>query len=160
MTSHVETSKKRRFNSRRPSRFKVFCSPRRRTFNSPFCSPFFLRAVPHYFEDSLTSTMSSDASSLTGPSLQASRAALSAAMAEQSHQAPTDDELVEAGEIQEIDMQGQAETIRTVFNDASNFNVKVRIYHFSKNLSFAYRWLSCNSSILFILLGHSGSIHP
>lgn len=71
--------------------------------------------------------MSADASSLTGPALQSSRAALSAALAEQSNHGPTDDELVESGEIQEIDMQGQAETIRTVFSDPNNFNVKVCI---------------------------------
>jgi len=57
---------------------------------------------------------------LTGPALQASRAALSAALAEQSSQ----DEGIDSDEIQEIDMQGQAETIRTVFSDPTNFNVK------------------------------------
>lgn len=68
--------------------------------------------------------MSADASSLTGSALQASRAALSAALADQSNQVPTDEE---SGEVQEIDMQGQAETIRTVFSDPNNFNVKVCI---------------------------------
>lgn len=61
--------------------------------------------------------------SLTGPALQASRAALSAALAEQSSQEERND----SDEIQEIDMQGQAETIRTVFSDPTNFNVKVHI---------------------------------
>lgn len=72
--------------------------------------------------------MSTDVSSLTGPASLASRAALSAALADQSNQAPTDEELLESGEIQEIDMQGQAETIRTVFNDPNNFNVKHPLY--------------------------------
>lgn len=71
--------------------------------------------------------MSSNSSSLTGSALQASRAALSAALVEhdQSNQIPSEEELIEAGEIQEIDMQGQADAIRTVFSDPSNFNVKV-----------------------------------
>lgn len=61
-------------------------------------------------------------SNLTGPALQASRAALSAALADQ----PTMSE--EPGEIQEVDMQAQAEGIRTVFNDPNNFNVKHPLY--------------------------------
>ena len=72
-------------------------------------------------------------SSLPGPALQASKAALSAALAE--NQAKEDDkktngqeENLEPGEIQEVDMQAQAETIRTVFSDPKNFNVKVRPY--------------------------------
>jgi len=66
-------------------------------------------------------------STLTGTALQASRAALSAALADQSISTPTDEEL-EAGEIQEVDMQAQAEGIRTVFSDPSNFNVKHPLY--------------------------------
>jgi len=69
--------------------------------------------------------MSAEGSSLTGPALHSSRAALSAALAEQSSHGSTDEELIESGDIQEIDMQGQAETIRTVFSDPNNFNVKV-----------------------------------
>jgi len=67
-------------------------------------------------------------SMLPGPALQASKAALSAALAEnhvkegQSEQ--NGDESLEAGEIEEVDMQQQAENIRTVFNDPQNFNVK------------------------------------
>lgn len=62
------------------------------------------------------------ASTLSGPALQASRAALTAALAE----ATTSQEVsLEPGEIQEVDMQAQAEGIRTVFNDPTNFNVKV-----------------------------------
>jgi translation initiation factor 4E len=60
---------------------------------------------------------------LTGPALTASRAALSAALADQA--AVNDDESLEPGEIQEVDMQAQAEGIRTVFSDPTNFNVKV-----------------------------------
>jgi translation initiation factor 4E len=66
-------------------------------------------------------------STLTGTALQASRAALSAALADQSISSLADDEL-EAGEIQEVDMQAQAEGIRTVFSDPSNFNVKHPLY--------------------------------
>ncbi len=59
---------------------------------------------------------------LSGPSLAASRAALSAALADQSDAV---DDSLEPGEIQEVDMQAQAEGIRTVFSDPTNFNVKV-----------------------------------
>ncbi|KAF8912722.1 translation initiation factor eIF4e [Gymnopilus junonius] len=69
----------------------------------------------------------SAASTLPAPALQASRAALSAALADQNISTPADDEL-EAGEIQEVDMQAQAEGIRTVFSDPSNFNVKHPLY--------------------------------
>ena len=57
------------------------------------------------------------------------RAALSAALAEHDHSSrgKTDEELLESGEIQEVDMQGQADAIRTVFSDPTNFNVKVSI---------------------------------
>jgi translation initiation factor 4E len=66
-------------------------------------------------------------SALTGPALQASRAALSAALADQETTVPADEEeLLEPGEIQEVDMQAQAEGIKTVFSDPTNFNVKVR----------------------------------
>lgn len=79
--------------------------------------------------------MSGNTSSLTGPALQASRAALSAALAEHDQTSQTvrsEEELIEAGEIQEVDMQGQAEAIRTVFSDPNNFNVKVRVTKLSK----------------------------
>jgi translation initiation factor 4E len=74
-------------------------------------------------------------SSLPGPALQASRSAVQAALVEhpevESHSTAKDSEVVdngplEPGEIQEVDMQAQAETIRTVFSDPKNFNVKVR----------------------------------
>jgi translation initiation factor 4E len=74
-------------------------------------------------------------SSLPGPALQASRSAVQAALLEhpevESHSAAKDGEVgddgpLEPGEIQEVDMQAQAETIRTVFSDPKNFNVKVR----------------------------------
>jgi hypothetical protein len=67
-------------------------------------------------------------SSLPAQALQASRAAIMSALAEQPPKEPADvaeEYTTEPGEIQEIDMQAQAEGIRTVFNDPSNFNVKV-----------------------------------
>ncbi len=75
-------------------------------------------------------------SSLPGPALQASRSAVQAALAEhpeaEAHTTTKngeagDDDSLEPGEIQEVDMQAQAETIRTVFSDSKNFNVKVLI---------------------------------
>ncbi|KAG6879711.1 hypothetical protein C0992_012559 [Termitomyces sp. T32_za158] len=63
------------------------------------------------------------ASNLTGAALQASRAALSSALADQPPSSTTDENL-EPGEIQEVDMVSQAESIRTVFSDPTNFNVK------------------------------------
>ncbi|KAK0208305.1 translation initiation factor eIF 4e-like domain-containing protein [Desarmillaria ectypa] len=65
------------------------------------------------------------ASALSGSSLVASRAALSAALADQSDAV---DDSLEPGEIQEVDMQAQAEGIRTVFSDPTNFNVKHPLY--------------------------------
>lgn len=67
------------------------------------------------------------ASTLTGAALQASRAALSAALVDQvaSTTLDDDDDSLEPGEIQEVDMQAQADGIRTVFSDPTNFNVKV-----------------------------------
>ncbi|KAG6812489.1 hypothetical protein H0H92_002596 [Tricholoma furcatifolium] len=69
------------------------------------------------------------ASSLPPTALQASRAALSAALADQAPSVNSDPDL-EPGEIQEIevDMASQAETIRTVFSDPTNFNVKHPLY--------------------------------
>ncbi|KAH9898048.1 eukaryotic translation initiation factor 4E class I [Cubamyces lactineus] len=72
-------------------------------------------------------------SSLPGPALQASKAALSAALAEnqakeEEKKANGQEENLEPGEIQEVDMQAQAETIRTVFSDSKNFNVKHPLY--------------------------------
>ena len=78
-------------------------------------------------------------SSLPGPALQASRSAVQAALAEHAEaEAHTtskdgkasDDGSLEPGEIQEVDMQAQAETIRTVFSDPKNFNVKVPLLTF------------------------------
>lgn len=74
------------------------------------------------------------ASTLPQPALQASRAALSSALAENgsasdAKNAATDsatDNDLEEGEVQEVDMEAQAEGIRTVFSDPTNFNVKVR----------------------------------
>ncbi|KAF8922484.1 translation initiation factor eIF 4e-like domain-containing protein [Mucidula mucida] len=63
-------------------------------------------------------------SALSGPSLMASKAAVNAALADQS----AANESSEAGEIQEVDMQAQADGIRTVFSDPTNFNVKHPLY--------------------------------
>ena len=62
------------------------------------------------------------ASTLTGPALTASRNALNAAMADHPD---TQQDSTDSGEIQEVNMESQAENIRTVFSDPSNFNVKV-----------------------------------
>ncbi|EJD03866.1 translation initiation factor eIF4e [Fomitiporia mediterranea MF3/22] len=76
------------------------------------------------------------ASSLPASAMQASRAALSAALSEAkesdgtsdvtnaSPEAATNGDDMEDGEIQEVDMESQAEGIRTVFSDPTNFNVK------------------------------------
>lgn len=64
-------------------------------------------------------------SGLSGPALVASRAALSAALADQTNDAATTEDALEPGEVQEVDMQAQADGIRTVFSDPTNFNVKV-----------------------------------
>ncbi|KAE9411050.1 eukaryotic translation initiation factor 4E [Gymnopus androsaceus JB14] len=67
------------------------------------------------------------ASTLNGPALAATRAALSAAIADNTP-ADVDAESFEPGEIQEISMEAQAEGIRTVFSDPTNFNVKHPLY--------------------------------
>lgn len=68
-------------------------------------------------------------SSLSGAALQASRAALSAALADQPPSTLTSaEEGLEPGEIQEVNMEAQAEGIRTVFSDPTNFNVKHPLY--------------------------------
>ncbi len=84
------------------------------------------------------------ASVLPSPALQASKAALSAALAENEKEAETKtngDESPEPGEIQEVDMQAQADTIRTVFSDPTNFNVKVSLQFCLSSLSCAREWL-------------------
>jgi translation initiation factor 4E len=80
------------------------------------------------------------ASTLPAPAQAASRAALNAAFADQQASEPVkadvdsgtepngngeSADLLEPGEIQEVDMQAQADGIRTVFSDPTNFNVKV-----------------------------------
>lgn len=91
-------------------------------------------------------------STLPGPALNASRAALNSALndsdlktsspssqpagTQQKAQPPADingangvvspDDEPEEGEIQELDLAAHAEDIRTVFSDPTNFNVKVR----------------------------------
>ncbi|KAJ3719861.1 eukaryotic translation initiation factor 4E class I [Lentinula raphanica] len=66
------------------------------------------------------------ASTLTGSALAASRAALNAALADNN--VPDGVESAELGEIQEVNMEAQAEGIRTVFSDSKNFNVKHPLY--------------------------------
>lgn len=71
-------------------------------------------------------------STLPAPSQQANKAALTAALAENpltNTHTPSDNPDMEPGEIQEIDMHAQAEGIRTVFSDPTNFNVKVCLFH-------------------------------
>jgi translation initiation factor 4E len=70
--------------------------------------------------------MASASSSLPGPAHSASKAALNAALTENPLPIKngSDSESLEPGEIQEVDMVAQAESIRTVFNDPHNFNVK------------------------------------
>ena len=67
-------------------------------------------------------------SHLPAPSQQANKAALTAALTENplaTNQPPLDNPDGEPGEIQEVDMHAQAEGIRTIFSDPTNFNVKV-----------------------------------
>lgn len=87
------------------------------------------------------------ASSLPGPALQASRSAVQAALAEHpeadGHSATKDGQVgdegsPEPGEIQEVDMQAQAETIRTVFSDPKNFNVKVLSIQLNRDPIFVF----------------------
>ncbi|KAF9069101.1 eukaryotic translation initiation factor 4E class I [Rhodocollybia butyracea] len=70
------------------------------------------------------------ASTLNGPALAATRAALSAAMADNptANNANANFDDTEPGEVQEISMEAQAEGIRTVFSDPTNFNVKHPLY--------------------------------
>ncbi|PCH33800.1 cap binding protein [Wolfiporia cocos MD-104 SS10] len=77
--------------------------------------------------------MTSTASSLPVSALQASQAAVNAALAEneikeKENGKANGDESLEPGEIQEVDMQAQADAIRTVFSDPTNFNVKHPLY--------------------------------
>ena len=100
-------------------------------------------------------------SSLPGPALQASKAALSAALAENEKKA-NGDESLEPGEIQEVDMQAQADTIRTVFSDPTNFNVKVSVQSCPSGFIVPHEWLiwvlirDLGFSILCTLPGRSG----
>ena len=68
------------------------------------------------------------ASTLSASSQQANKTALNAALTENPEKHPatkSNENDVEPGEIQEVDMQAQADSIRTVFSDPTNFNVKV-----------------------------------
>lgn len=68
---------------------------------------------------------------LPAQALQASKDALSAALADNKLKetaSPQNGDVTEEGEIQEVNMQAQADQIRTVFNDPTNFNVKHPLY--------------------------------
>ena len=107
----------------------------------------------------LSSTTASP-STLPAPALAASRAALNAAFADQQSAEPVnpeadedgltvengngDEQSLEPGEIQEVNMEAQAEGIRTVFSDPTNFNVKAS--HFSLYRTGAYRYYSTHST--------------
>jgi len=78
--------------------------------------------------------MATASSTLPAPALQASKAAIAAALAEHPEPTPTKspngdaEASAEPGEIQEVDMEAQAEGIRTVFSHPENFNVKHPLY--------------------------------
>ena len=100
---------------------------------------------------SSTTTSSTPASSLPASALAASQAAIKAALAENQSKEKENgekaveekegDSQLEPGEIQEVDMQQQAENIRTVFNDPTNFNVKVSRF-----------WCSCAAAVFVCFL--------
>jgi hypothetical protein len=110
-------------------------------------------------------------STLPASAQAASRAALDAAFADQQSTEPVPadgsataetngepQETLEPGEIQEVDMQAQAEGIRTVFSDPTNFNVKVQsLLSSSRNISDLDR---SRFSTLCTPLGLCGSILP
>lgn len=62
-------------------------------------------------------------------SLEASQTAVADSIVENKVNGKNGENELEPGEIQEVevDMQAHAESIRTVFNDPTNFNVKVSI---------------------------------
>lgn len=78
------------------------------------------------------------ASTLPAAALQASKVALASALAENEIKTPpaNGDAPLEDGEVQEVNMEAQAESIRTVFNDPKNFNVKVCILYLCINIHF------------------------
>jgi len=90
-------------------------------------------------------------SSLHGQALNASRAAIREAMADH----PVDEDSAELGELQEVNMEAQAEGIKTVFSDPKNFNVKVGDYPFRFSSTWIISFLP--PSILCIPHGPSGS---
>ena len=55
---------------------------------------------------------------------------------------------LEPGEIQEVDMQAQADNIRTVFNDPTNFNVKVRCNFVNPSAIPPSRWSRVHSFVV------------
>ena len=105
---------------------------------------------PSSFSHIHTHVMAS-VSTLPGPALQASKAALSSALAENlkdNEKATNGDQSLEPGEIQEVDMQAQADNIRTVFNDPTNFNVKVRCNFVNPSAIPPSRWSRVHSFVV------------
>lgn len=84
----------------------------------------------------------------------ANKAALSAALAENPDSGSNGSD-TEPGEIQEVDMQAQADDIRTVFSHPTNFNVKV--CH-ENSLHTVQVFISLHYSTPYIHLGPFGSI--
>ncbi|KZS93100.1 eukaryotic translation initiation factor 4E class I [Sistotremastrum niveocremeum HHB9708] len=75
--------------------------------------------------------MSTSPSALPPHALNASRAAISAALADKSNATDTEPQAdgdLEPGEVQEVNMESQANEIRTVFSDPTSFNVKHPLY--------------------------------
>lgn len=91
---------------------------------------------------------------LPAHSQNANKVALSAALAENPDNVSNGSD-VEPGEIQEVDMQAQAEGIRTVFSHPTNFNVKVRKGNSHHTAQF---FISLHLSIPSTHLGPFGSI--
>lgn len=136
-----------------------------------YCTTLLIRSHAHshvhrYLLLSLVAHSMASVSSLPGPALQASRSAVQAALAEhpeaEAHTTSKvgDDGSLEPGEIQEVDMQAQAETIRTVFSDSKNFNVKVPLSTFPLPIFVQSAYLSLVHSTRSIPHGHFGSIRP
>ena len=98
----------------------------------------------------------SSSSTLPASSQQANKAALSAALTENPLQNTQANPETEPGEIQEVDMHAQAEGIRTVFSDPTNFNVKVCLTLCPWDAGLTL----CGVSTPSTLPGRFGSIHP
>jgi hypothetical protein len=76
---------------------------------------------------------------LPAPAAQASKAALNAAISENNGSKAENDESQEV----EVNMESQADHIRTVFSDPTNFNVKVRVTVIISSISSRLTLLLC-----------------